>query len=259
MYVVGWTLYRAVIWRVVDRDLFISLLATFGLSILIQQLANQVFGANVETARSGLGTLALFGGSVTVAEIKLVAFVAAFVVAGAMVAFLKHAAPRTGDPRHRAERPRRPHSRRRHRPRLRHDLRPQRGDLRRRRRAGRDDLDHPALSRARLHRALLHDRGGGRARQPGRRDRRRRSALALPRHFAGFILGAEFQIAFVFALLVVDPGVPQLPAAPPAAISADASMSAHARRFPSPRSRPGDRRAACCCPTTASSWRCCGS
>src|ERR687895_67447 len=78
---VAWGLYRAVIWRVVDRDLFISLLATFGLSILIQQLANQVFGANVETARSGLGTISLFGGSVTVAEIKLVAFAATFVVA----------------------------------------------------------------------------------------------------------------------------------------------------------------------------------
>ena len=91
MYLVGWGLYRAVIWRVVDRDLFISLLATFGLSILIQQLANQVFGANVETARSGLGTISLFGGSVTVSEIKLLAFVAAFVVAGALVAFLRYA------------------------------------------------------------------------------------------------------------------------------------------------------------------------
>ncbi|MGH6920035.1 MAG: branched-chain amino acid ABC transporter permease, partial [Geminicoccaceae bacterium] len=82
MYMVGLGLYRVVIWRIVDRDLFISLLATFGLSILIQQLANQVFGANVETARSGLGTISLFGGNVTVAEIKLLAFVAAFVVAG---------------------------------------------------------------------------------------------------------------------------------------------------------------------------------
>jgi branched-chain amino acid transport system permease protein len=90
MYLVGWGLYRVVIWRVVDRDLFISLLATFGLSILIQQLANQVFGANVETARSDLGTLLLFGGSITVSEIKLVAFVGAFIVAGIMVVFLKY-------------------------------------------------------------------------------------------------------------------------------------------------------------------------
>lgn len=50
----GWLLYRIVIFRVVDRDLFISILATFGLSILLQQLMNEVFGADVRTADSGL-------------------------------------------------------------------------------------------------------------------------------------------------------------------------------------------------------------
>jgi branched-chain amino acid transport system permease protein len=90
LYGFGLLLYYLVIWRLVDRDLFISLLATFGLSILIQQLANQIFGANVETAQSGLGTLLLFDASVTVSKIKLVAFVATFVVAAAMVVFLKH-------------------------------------------------------------------------------------------------------------------------------------------------------------------------
>lgn len=90
MYIVGWALFRIVIYRVVDRDLFVSILATFGLSILIQQLANQVFGANVETARSGLGTIFLFNDQVTVSEIKLVGFVCAFVVAGVLVAFLKY-------------------------------------------------------------------------------------------------------------------------------------------------------------------------
>ena len=54
LYLVGWALYRIVIWRIVDRDLFISLLATFGLSILIQQLANQAFGANVDVEVSFL-------------------------------------------------------------------------------------------------------------------------------------------------------------------------------------------------------------
>ena len=90
LYLIGLLLYYLVIWRIVERDLFVSLLATFGLSILIQQLANQVFGANVETARSDLGTLLLFGGSITVSEIKLVAFVGAFLVAGIMVVFLKY-------------------------------------------------------------------------------------------------------------------------------------------------------------------------
>src|SRR5262245_51926066 len=38
LYVVGWVLYRLVIFRIVDTDLFTALLATFGLSILLQQL-----------------------------------------------------------------------------------------------------------------------------------------------------------------------------------------------------------------------------
>jgi branched-chain amino acid transport system permease protein len=89
LYAVGWLLYRLVIWRVVDRDLFTSLLATFGLSILIQQLTNQIFGADVQTVTSGLGTFILFGGSITVSQIKLVAFAAAAVVAFCLMLFLK--------------------------------------------------------------------------------------------------------------------------------------------------------------------------
>jgi branched-chain amino acid transport system permease protein len=89
MFLFGWVLYRSVIFRIVDKDLFISILATFGLSILLQQLANGLFGANVRTAESGFGTLALFGGRVTVAEIKLVSFVAALVVGAALMWFLK--------------------------------------------------------------------------------------------------------------------------------------------------------------------------
>ena len=89
LYAVGWLLYRLVIWRVVDRDLFTSLLATFGLSILIQQLTNQIFGADVQTVTSGLGTFILFGGSITVSQIKLVAFVAAAIVALCLMLFLK--------------------------------------------------------------------------------------------------------------------------------------------------------------------------
>src|SRR5438132_4303955 len=50
LFVIGWALYAVVIFRIVDKDLFISILATFGLSILLQQLANAVFGANVRTA-----------------------------------------------------------------------------------------------------------------------------------------------------------------------------------------------------------------
>ncbi len=89
MFLFGWALYRSVIFRVVGEDLFTSILATFGLSILLQQLANGLFGANVRTAESGFGTVLLFGGLVTVAEIKLVSVVAALVVGAALMWFLK--------------------------------------------------------------------------------------------------------------------------------------------------------------------------
>jgi branched-chain amino acid transport system permease protein len=89
LFLLGWAIYRLVIFRVVDRDLFISLLATFGLSILIQQLLNQIFTSDVQSVDSGLDTLFLFDGLVTVPYIKVVAFVLTLAIAGCLVVFLK--------------------------------------------------------------------------------------------------------------------------------------------------------------------------
>jgi len=89
LYILGYLLYRAVIFRIVGRDLFISLLATFGLSILLQQLMNQMFGANVRTADAGMETRYLVGGQITVADIKIISFVLAIVVGGLLAWFLK--------------------------------------------------------------------------------------------------------------------------------------------------------------------------
>lgn len=89
MYVFGYVLYRLVIFRIVDRDLFVSLLATFGLSILIQQLLNTIFGGDVRVIDAGLGTRFLFGGIVALAEIKIVAFVLSGVIGALLVVFLK--------------------------------------------------------------------------------------------------------------------------------------------------------------------------
>jgi branched-chain amino acid transport system permease protein len=89
LFVLGWLLYRSVIFRIVDKDLFISILATFGLSILLQQLANAFFGADVRTAESGFGTVVLLGGALTVSIIKLIAFVAALLTGGVLILFLK--------------------------------------------------------------------------------------------------------------------------------------------------------------------------
>ena len=86
---VGWVIYRIVICRVVDKDLFISILATFGISILLQQLIDQIWGADIQSAESGLGTQFLFDNMVTVSEIKVVAFVFVMALGAGLVAFLK--------------------------------------------------------------------------------------------------------------------------------------------------------------------------
>ena len=89
LFILGWVLYRTVIFRIVDKDLFISILATYGLSILLQQLANAFFGANVRTAESGFGTFYLLGGAVTLSKIKLVSFFAALAVGAFLLLFLR--------------------------------------------------------------------------------------------------------------------------------------------------------------------------
>ena len=85
----GWALYRLVVFRVVDRDLFVSLLATFGLSILLQQLMNTIFTGNVQTARSHLGDSQFFGGQISVSNVKVLAFVLSMILGGCLVVFMR--------------------------------------------------------------------------------------------------------------------------------------------------------------------------
>jgi branched-chain amino acid transport system permease protein len=90
LFLLGWLVYRAVICHIVDRDLFVSILATFGISIFLQQISNQLFSANVQTAEAGLGSLFLFDNSVVLGNVKLVAVAVALLVGAALYLFLKH-------------------------------------------------------------------------------------------------------------------------------------------------------------------------
>ncbi len=89
LFVIGWVIYRIAVVRVVEKDLFISILATFGIAILLQQLMNQIFGADVQTVESGLGTWFLLDGQVTVLQIKVVSFFIAMVLGVILALFLK--------------------------------------------------------------------------------------------------------------------------------------------------------------------------
>ena len=89
MFIFGWVLYQTIIRRVIERDLFTSLLATFGLAIVIQQLLNLAYGPDVQTIRSDMATREFFGGEVTIADIKLVTFLLALVLALLITLFMK--------------------------------------------------------------------------------------------------------------------------------------------------------------------------
>jgi len=89
MYFVGWALYKLVINKVVDRDLFISILATFGIAIVMQQLMNFIFGADVVVAQSEYGTTMLFDNSVTLPNSKIFAAVISVIYAIALVIYMK--------------------------------------------------------------------------------------------------------------------------------------------------------------------------
>lgn len=89
MFGFGWLLYRLMIRRVIQLDLFTSLLATFGLAITLQQSLNLAFGPEVQTIKSGFGTLSLFGGAVDITTIRVIAFGLCLALAAAMVLFLR--------------------------------------------------------------------------------------------------------------------------------------------------------------------------
>lgn len=91
LYIVGWILYHLIIVRIVEKDLFISILATFGIAILMQQLMNQLFGADVQIVESKLDTWFFFDGNVTVLQIKVVGFLIAIVAGACLTLFMKKA------------------------------------------------------------------------------------------------------------------------------------------------------------------------
>lgn len=90
MFGFGWVVYRVIIYRVIGKDLFTSLLATFGMAIVIQQLLNLIFSPDVMVAESGFAIRSYLGDMVTVADIKLISFLLAAVLAALVITFMKY-------------------------------------------------------------------------------------------------------------------------------------------------------------------------
>ena len=72
MFVFGWLIYITMIRRIIDQDMFVSLLATFGLSLLVQQVMNIIYGPEVQTVDMELPIYDAFGGMVTIPSSKII-------------------------------------------------------------------------------------------------------------------------------------------------------------------------------------------
>ena len=94
MFVFGWISYLLIIKRVIDNDMFVSLLATFGLSLFLQQVVNLIYGPEVQTIDSKFPIATMFDSFVTVPMAKVVSLLLAAGFAAIIVVFMKKS--RTG-------------------------------------------------------------------------------------------------------------------------------------------------------------------
>jgi branched-chain amino acid transport system permease protein len=89
MFFYGLIIYKVMIKRVIDQDMFTSLLATFGLSLLMQQVMNLIWGPEVQIIDLELPIYDAFDGFVTIPSIKIISLVLAGVLSLAIVLFMK--------------------------------------------------------------------------------------------------------------------------------------------------------------------------
>jgi branched-chain amino acid transport system permease protein len=89
MWGIGWVIYKLVISRVIERDLFTSLLATFGLAIMMAQIMNLMFGSDTQSVDLGYPTLHFFDGFIDLPIAKLIGVGMAMILAAGVIIFMK--------------------------------------------------------------------------------------------------------------------------------------------------------------------------
>lgn len=89
MWGIGWVAYKLVISRVIERDLFTSLLATFGLAIMMAQILNLMFGPDTQAVDLGYDTLYFADGLIDVPIAKLIGVLMAATLATGVIIFMK--------------------------------------------------------------------------------------------------------------------------------------------------------------------------
>ncbi|HEY7548325.1 MAG TPA: branched-chain amino acid ABC transporter permease [Hyphomicrobiaceae bacterium] len=90
LWVIGAVVYKTVIARVISRDLFTSLLATFGIAIVIQQGLNLAFGPDTQSAQADLPTWSFAEGLITLTGTRVVGLVLAVALSIAVVLFMRN-------------------------------------------------------------------------------------------------------------------------------------------------------------------------
>lgn len=89
MWGIGWIVYKLVISRVIERDLFTSLLATFGLAIMMAQILNLLFGSDTQSVDLGHDTLYFADGLIDIPIAKLIGVIMAALLAAGVIIFMK--------------------------------------------------------------------------------------------------------------------------------------------------------------------------
>ena len=88
MFAYGWSVYKLIIKRVIDNDMFVSLLATFGLSLLMQQVMNLIYGPEVRIIDPELPIYEFFD-FITVPMAKIISLILAAIFALIITIFMK--------------------------------------------------------------------------------------------------------------------------------------------------------------------------
>ncbi|MFT5112732.1 MAG: branched-chain amino acid transport system permease protein [Parasphingorhabdus sp.] len=89
MFMFGWLMYALIIRWIIQHDMFTSLLATFGMALVIQQALNLWFGPEIQTVNSGFEIRSFADNMVTVADIKFISFLLCCLLAAIVITFMK--------------------------------------------------------------------------------------------------------------------------------------------------------------------------
>lgn len=89
LFILNGGMYSLIISRVIERDLFTSLLATFGLAIMMAQIMNLMFGSDTQSVDLGYPTLHFFDGFIDLPIAKLIGVAMAAVLAAGVIIFMK--------------------------------------------------------------------------------------------------------------------------------------------------------------------------